>query len=325
MFQHILVPLDGSPLAEQALPVAARIARQSGSSISLLDAVPPIRETSPYFYQNVSVYADSAYERMLTGAKEYLGRMSHDGRLAGVTVSTYVSSVSPIEAILDYAREKQVDLIVLYSHSYTGVKRWALGSVAQELARHSPIPTLILRENDAEMLIQPEKPHPLHALVALDGSRFAEATLLPTAHLLAALNNPGSAPAELNLICVVRPPRPEEEIRYQVYDFDLLGSEMDEARFYLRGIKERFGEQLASLNLRVVSSVVEDSDIAGALLKVAETGNTVGERTNVPYDLVAIATHGKGVLQRMVVGSVAERVTNHCKLPVLLVRPPDEA
>jgi nucleotide-binding universal stress UspA family protein len=326
MFKHILVPLDGSPLAEQALLVAARIARQTGSTISLLESVPPLVETVPYFHQDIGVYSDTIYEEMLTEAKEYLQRISHDDRLAGVTVSAHTSAKSPIEAILDYAQEKQVDLIVLYSHGYTGVKRWALGSVAQKLASHSPIPTLILRDDNAEALAQPEKPHPVRALVALDGSQFAEATLLPAAQLVAALNGPSpAAPAELNLVRVIQPPRPEEEVKYQRYDSDLRGYQKDAAEFYLNGTKEKFAQTLAALNLQVISSVIEDTDIAGALLKVAETGNTVEDETNVAYDLVAIATHGKGALQRLVMGSIAERVTNESKLPILLVRPPDEA
>ncbi|HTK08581.1 MAG TPA: universal stress protein [Ktedonobacteraceae bacterium] len=325
MFEHILVPLDGSSLAEQALPVAAYIARKAKSTISLFESVPPILEPGPYFQQDVGLFSDNLYPEMLEEAKAYLQRIAHASPLTGITVFTQTSPEAPVQAILGYIQLQRTDLVILCSHGFTGVKRWALGSVAQKVARHSSVPTLIVREKSFEaVLAQQEKARPMRVLVPLDGSQFAEAALLPAAHLVSLINGPKpAAPGELHLVRVVRPPSPEEEVKYRTYNFDLRSYQKDEAEYYLRDIKEKFAGTLASLNLQIVCSIVENGDTADALLHVAETGNTPDAETGKSYDLIAIATHGRGVLQRWVMGSVAERVIENTKQPILVVRPPE--
>ena len=90
------------------------------------------------------------------------------------------------------------------SQGKTGVKRWLMGSVAQKIARYSPVPVLVLRESGAQPTGARPDSNPLRALVTLDGSVLAKAALQPAAQLIAALSAP--APGALHLLRVVKPP-----------------------------------------------------------------------------------------------------------------------
>src|SRR5258708_10093057 len=93
-------------------------------------------------------------------------------------------------SLLQAIQRESIDLIVLCSHGYTGFKRWALGSVAQKVVRQSPVPVFLLREQHLQLTDKVVQP--VRAAIALDGSSFAEAALLPTAHLVAALSSPSA-------------------------------------------------------------------------------------------------------------------------------------
>ena len=190
MFQRILVPLDGSPRAEEALPVAARIARASNSSISLLEVVsPPIDYGGGYAL--APLMAGEVIESEMSEASHYLKTVADSPELAAIPVSIEVGFGLPAHYILAAAASGEVDLIVLCSHGRTGFTRWALGSVAHTLAHESTIPTLVLRENKAaHLLLAGETTRPMRALVPLDGSELAEAALAPATALVAALSAP---------------------------------------------------------------------------------------------------------------------------------------
>ncbi len=322
MFQHILVPLDGSSRAEQALPLAARVARKTGGTIFLLRAVPPTAGDSSYQYSRVGVYAEEIHKDLVQEANVYLERVAHSDLLAGITLHTYIPSDAPAQAILYYAQSQHADLIVLCSHGYTSIKRWMLGSVAQKIARHSLVPVVVLQEKSARSsLLHPEETHSVRALVALDGSPFAKATLIPTAQLVAVFGTP-ALPGVLHLLRVVQPPGDQEERKYQVYDINIREYNRNEAERYLQTTKERLSKELvAHLNLQVTFSVVEDADIATALMRIAETRDSTGAQSSNGYDLIALATHGRGGIQRWMTGSVAERLLEKAKLPLLIVRP----
>src|SRR5947209_8058059 len=193
MFQRILVPLDGSTRAEQAIPVAARIARASDGSIILLRAVTTLLEYASYAIYP-SMITGEAVEADSKAATIYLKAVADSRDLAGIEVTTKIETGIVAPTLLDSIKEEQADLVVMCSHGNTGLKRWLLGSVAQQVARHCPVPVLILREGGQQPTSSyPDRLHPLHtprALVALDGSKLAETALVPAAHLVAALAAP---------------------------------------------------------------------------------------------------------------------------------------
>jgi nucleotide-binding universal stress UspA family protein len=315
MFQHILVPLDGSSRAEQALPLATHIARRTGGTISLLRVIPPEVGDSTYAYSRAGVLADEVRTILTQEARDYLEHIAHSDMLAGISVRTRVTTDPPVQEILSYAQDEKADLIVLCRHGFTGLKRWVMGSVAQKVVRHSPVPVLALSEKGLEAsLVHPEKARPIRVLVALDGSPLPEAILVPAAQLVAAVS-PAETPGELHMIRILKPPSEPEEHRYLAYDINIRQFYRSEAEQYLRIVTEKLAKELpADVHVQLTSSMKEEADIATALIEVAESG----------YDVMALATHGRGGLKRLMIGSIAERVLERATMPLLIMRPPEK-
>jgi nucleotide-binding universal stress UspA family protein len=188
MFRRILVPLDGSVRAEGAIPLAEQLARDSGGTVLLLHVVThPLDAVASFLHPPEET--EMAVEAAHAEAVNYLERLVHSDAVSGLAISLHVADSLPAQTILTAARLQQVDSIVMCRHGGTGFKHWALGSVAQTVARHSPVPVLLLREHEdagVSDLLHPEETRPVRVLVPLDGSAFAETALLPAASVTAA-------------------------------------------------------------------------------------------------------------------------------------------
>lgn len=160
MFEHILVPLDGSTRAERALSMAAQLARASGGSVVLLRVIAPVPIAYNRYMSGVSIgglYGPTievpaetdpdAIDGAREEAKRYLEITAASRELQGITVETRVLYGAVAESILSATQSLHTDLIVLCSRGYTSFKRWASGSVAQQVAREAPVPVLILHED----------------------------------------------------------------------------------------------------------------------------------------------------------------------------------
>jgi len=327
MFKRILVPLDGSAHAEQALPIAAHMVRASGGTVLLLHIVTTPIEFGPYL--RPSAMLGESVDAECARTAEYLSNVAQVHGLAGAETKVAVSSVSTALTILDTAQEQHIDLIVITSRGATGFKRWALGSVAQKVARSSPAPVLVLCEGGTVPSgPYPDRTRPLHtiaAAVALDGSTLAEAALLPAANLVAALAAP--AQGSLHLTRIVQLPRVVDVLNgRERMDPRLRGQAIDEAMDYLCKMADDVRNSLArDRNLAVTWSIAIATDVANALTLVAEQGRVDGG-TYLPggCDLLAMATHGRSGIQRLAFGSVTERIFGGTKLPLLVVRPQPE-
>jgi len=312
MFERILVPLDGSPRAERAIPSAARIARAFGSSIIMLSVVTP--PVSSGKFSALEAYPKVGTDEELAEATEYLKTVAASEQLDGITtqVQTLVGAVAP--TILSAAQELHVELIVICSHGYTGFQRWMLGSVAEKVIRHAPIPVFVLREGGPELATTAQQP--VRALVALDGSLLSEAILEPTAQLLAGLAQATSQQGALQLIRVVDIPSSYGRFRSQVdsyYDAQMRAEEKHEYEQYLEATAKRFMEgELTKYNLAVSTVVATDPDVAEAIVQAAEQGKV---------DFIAMATHGRGGVQHWALGSITERVLHATKMPLFILRP----
>jgi nucleotide-binding universal stress UspA family protein len=330
MFQHILVPLDGSSRAQRAVPIAARIARASGGYITLLRAVTSSSQIA--WQATESIRQQEILDADQARAARYLTRLAASEELAGVKTITQVSIGQPAQLILAVASSQSldvppVDLIIMCSHGYTGFKRWALGSVAQKIAYHSTVPVLVLFPDRGTVPSHPypDPTRPLHAIaaaVALDGSSLAEAALFPAAYLVAALAAP--AQGSLHLTQVVQRPGVDAVLAGgKRMDQLRRDQSIAEAMNYLRKIADDLHTSLAGdLNLKVTWSVAVAADVADALIEVAEMGR-VGGGTCVygGCDILALTSYGRGGLQRWALGSVTERILAATKLPLLIVRP----
>lgn len=317
MFRHILVPLDGSIRAEQALPVAARMARASRGSLTLVTVVTPAMDVIWQSGEPIPSLTDT-FEQDYTVAMEYLNLLASSEILSGIPVFKEVLSGNPAQAILSQVETRPVDLIVLCSHGRTGVARWIMGSVAQRIARHSPIPVLILRQN-ADVLTSQirEEGKTVQIMVALDGSTFAECALVPAAELSKSLSAPEMG--ALHLVQVLPLVIAEGFAPGTLVEGEQSPA-FEDATAYMQRIQHRLQGEEDTNALRITSSVLVDLDAAHALVTMAEQGRGE-EKQEQKSDIIALATHGRGALGRFVMGSIADRVLTATKLPLLIIRP----
>ncbi len=325
MFHHILVPLDGSLRAESALPVAARLARASGGSVILLRVVTTATDYWPALAATTQPsIAQSVADADLADAEQYLASLSVSPELHSVAIETVALFGSAAPTILSVAYSYSADLIVMCSHGYTGMKRWVMGSIAEKVARHAAIPVFILREGGPTPAHHhPDPTQPLRALVTLDGSAYAKAALVPAAQLIAALATPRQG--TLHLVRVIKPNAKDQQIDGVR---DEHAAQTQKAVHYLEATAMHLREGLtatavANLNLPVTWSVITDTDVAEGILQVAENGEAAGTGIAGHSDVIVMATHGRGGMQRWAMGSITERVLNTTRLPMLIVRPPE--
>ncbi|HVU67991.1 MAG TPA: universal stress protein [Ktedonobacteraceae bacterium] len=321
MFQRILVPLDGSALAEQALPVAARIARAGGGIITLLH-VANVSTTAVSYGAMQPLITQDAIDISLEHGNAYLdGLTTSHQELAGVALDRQVIVGHPAIIILSVLDEQVFDLIVMSSHGHTGVKRWILGSVAEKVIHHAPTPVLVLREGASLKPSEQSEGGASHvrALVPLDTSERALDVILPAAVLVAACSAPGRG--ELHFTQVVSLP-----VEIHEREKEALFQEIERR---LQEVCTRTAQALGSrlspdLQPVLTWSISLESDVAAAIVKMAEHGAGAARGSAVEAsDLIAMTTHGYTGFQRWTMGSVAERVLRGTKLPLLLTRPAD--
>ena len=316
MFKRIVVPLDSSPRAERALPVAVRLARASGGSLVLLQVVLPPIEYAMYLTQ-FPVLTEPDIEESLAQAIAYLTRVAQSDELEGLDVRIEALSAAPVSTLFEYAQSCQADLIVMCSHGYSGFKRWALGSVADSVTRHAPVPVLVLRDGGSLLTPSPSaSERPLRVLVPLDGSALAETALEPAAQLVAALSPPGQG--ALHLVRVVDIPGRYGAGKSQAnIGIEMVEQAEQKAQAYLVSVVDQLQTGIAArLHLSMSASVIADTDVAGAILK--EGASVEDDRG---YSLIALSTHGRSGLERWAMGSITERVLHGTRLPLLIVRP----
>lgn len=304
MFKRILVPLDGSVRAEQALPVAARLARASGGGV-ILTRVVNIPADYGMYAAPVAV-APSLVEADRTEAEEYLSHVTRNEALTGLTVETEVTIGLAAQNILDEIAERRADAVVMCSHGRTGLARWVLGSVAEHVSRYAPVPVFILRDDDTPFVVSAQQTRQPRVLVPLDGSSLAESALEPAATLAAVFG----ADAHLTLVVM-----PLEAMRENMPEALVV----DGAKAYL----DRTARRLMADHdgLRVTWSVGVNVDTAAAIIRMAEGGeDTEGAGVAGGCDVIAMATHGRAGLNRWAMGSVTERVLHATKRPMLIVR-----
>jgi nucleotide-binding universal stress UspA family protein len=309
MFERMLVPLDGSPRAEQALPVAARLAHAAGGSVVLVQVVSPPTDFGGGLAP-APLLTEQVIEDDLAAATDYLKMVACSLTFEGIDTTTEVLFGSPAHHLLATAEARAADLIVLCSHGRTGFTRWVLGSVAHQLVHHSPVPVLVLHRD--EPLPGVDAARPLCALVALDGSPLAETALVTAADLVTALAAP--VLGVLHLLQVVKQLSPTAG---EGFITRLNAETTERAKAYLVMVQERLQQQYPGLT--ITWSVARAADVADAILSTAEQQESAEGFGSC--ELIAMATHGRGGWERWVMGSVTERVLHATRLPLLIVRP----
>jgi len=136
-FSKILVPLDGSPCAENILSMVEKMATDFKASLSLLRVA--------YAHTFPGVDSTDAEVTVVREAEEYLRGLEERLKTKGFKVDTHVRYGSEADEILDHANQPEIDLIAMSTHGRSGVKRWLLGSVAEKILRHATKPIFLAR------------------------------------------------------------------------------------------------------------------------------------------------------------------------------------
>lgn len=281
MAQTILVPLDGSPLAERALMVAIGLTQVEDRLVLLR----VISEES----------SDQASTR--PEAESYLAQVAQ--RLNRPDVTTVVASGQAAATILDEIARRRITLVVMSTHGRSGLGRWIYGSVADAVMRQVSIP-LVLVSATCPLKPWPRERAP-RILVTLDYSARSEAILAPAETLARVLG------AELVLLSVTPMLMSIDgsgETAYLAYDV-----EQDEAdrRAYL----DRIAADVRATGLAVTTRV----EFGFPVEEIARVA------TEEVVDLIALSTHGSGGMTRLVLGSVATGIVQRANVPILIVRP----
>jgi nucleotide-binding universal stress UspA family protein len=332
MLRHILIPLDGSELAERAIPVAARIARATaaatdGSALSLVRIV-RADAAIELAAANAATWAPAADADERREAANYLHEVAQRPELAGMSVAERIYAGPPSATLLMAAQSLGVDLIVMTSRGRSGFTRWLMGSVAEGVARESSAPTLILRAQNGDQATEAPTTTGGAALVPVDGSPLAEAAIEPAAQLAAALANGGSASLHLLYVVQPLPLTATAPLGYGVQGAGLatLNTEqalVKEGEDYLKELAQRVGAEYANaLGVSITWTSLHGADVASDILAAAEgTLDEPAASQPARANFIAMATHGRGGLRRWVMGSVTERVLHAATQPVLIVRP----
>ncbi|MEA3338035.1 MAG: universal stress protein [Chloroflexota bacterium] len=287
----VVVSLDGSEFGEYALPMAQAVCEVTGASLVLVSVI-PVKGL-------LRVLPNSPGGEMESGQAEretYLSQVAGKMQSAGIETEYYVAVGPVAEAINTVTRETDADMLIMSTHGRSGMDRFLIGSVANAVVQLATAPIMLLRPDDE---MPPTTLEMDEVLVTLDGSSYSE-RVLPYAKTLA-----DAIDGEIILLTVPQVPEPE-----------MYGAHYDAVK-ELRDIAEvnaqRYLDSVAH-NLRQdganVRAIVTGSRPATTIVETAEAEGA---------DLIMLATHGRGGMDRLVVGSVADRVVHHTNCPVFLV------
>jgi nucleotide-binding universal stress UspA family protein len=290
MYEKIMVPLDGSELAEVTLWYAARLAERLGSSITLVNVSYPNDITSPHMYQR---YLEDTLARVKDLAKTVAGKNG-----GAVTVDYKMLRGDPAEEIVDYADKQKFDLIILSTQGKSGIKRWAMGNVANKVVRATRKQVLIIRAKGPKPDVYRDSL--TKVLVPVDGSRESESILMYVTEMSTKLN------LEVTLLHIW----PRHTDIYSPTSFKTREKIEKREKEYVQRLVDRLKNEgiNASGDFREVMQGSEAEEI----IKLAEEGE---------FSMVAMATHGRSGVGRWIFGSNAEKVLNEGSTPLLLVRP----
>jgi nucleotide-binding universal stress UspA family protein len=297
MYSSILVSLDGSSFAEAALPWALSFSRRTGADLHLATVHEPV----PSF--SYDEWESAAWE----WSEEYLAKIRDRATpLAGGKVDAWVGSGRVVDCLLRRAEDVKADLVIMATHGRGAITRAWLGSVTDGLLRHTHLPVLVVRPpQKSHPDLEDDTPEPGCIVVPLDGSKLAESEL-EHAKELARLY--GSC---LHLVRIVAYPV-EIASPYLPHTVQMNQHLVDEAKDAAEDYLESRAEPLREDGFTVETHVVVDAQPGHAIAEVVEQAGA---------GLVIMATHGRGGIQRALLGSTTDKVIRSVEVPVLVRRP----
>ena len=299
MFKHLLVPLDGSNLAEAALPYAASFAQTLGATVTLIHVIernPPQKVHGATHLTDASaaqIYLDAIAQRLFPPSVK-------------VICHVHTSEVSEVaRSIVDHAGELQPDLIVMCTHGESDLRQRIFGSIAQQVVSIGKTSLLLIPPQDAGTSALPVLKS---ILVPLDGDPDHEQGIRVAVDVAAAYG------ASVHMLVVIN-------------TVDTLTGEKAVTSRMLPGMTAELlniSEQTASGYLREQLALFKSTGLVpGMTAEVArgEPARTiVATAKKIKSDLIVLGTHGKSGIDAFWQGSIAPRVSNRSDVPMLLVR-----
>ena len=296
MFERIMLPLDGSELAEIAIPYAKELGGSLGSEIVLYHVYGHEHKHQEHMHQT---YLD----RLVDSIKQNVNK--GEAQDSEIKVTTEVEAGEPAENICNIVAKKKVDLIIMTAVSVSGHKIGKmLGSVTDHLCRTVPIPVLIIRPQDIAR-IESKKQLINRIFIPQDGSEPGKLALPVGIELSARLKVPITLFQMANML--------------RVYDYGIgmgSGGYIDYGKFD-ESEKIRVNEEILDVEnklkqtgLDVTHKVTSGVDAAGEIMKASKEAGA---------DLTVMSTHGRSGIDRWALGSVTERVLRYVEMPLLLV------
>ncbi len=288
MFEKILLPLDGSRLAETAIPYAEELSRRLGSELVLVHVFGPEHRQ---YERELRVYLD--------GVAETINRGNGDGGGRG-QVSVQIEDGQPSESICSLVEQTGVGLIVMTSTGGSGARIGKLlGSVADGVCRTVQAPVMLVRPATSERRSDGQLINRM--IVTLDGSELSKQALPITEELAGRLAIP---------VVLYQMARVIRSYGGEPAPFVDYGKLTEEEEQRVRSEMLALEKELREKGLDATSSVTSGTDAAGEIMELSESSGA---------DMVVMSTHGRGGLSRLVFGSVAEKVLRHGRTPLLLV------
>jgi nucleotide-binding universal stress UspA family protein len=291
----MLIPLDGSQVAEQVLPYARCLAKALTIPVDLLE-VADIETLRLLANPERGRYLDTLLSEKMENSESYLETVAQS--FEGTPVTCIVEKGKAEDVVIERAAADKGTLIVMATHGRSGIQRWVLGSVTDKVLHGSNNHLFLIRAQDqakaeGEALLK-------KVIVPLDGSPVAEMVLPYVIDLAKKMR------LEVVLVRSFALPAATAD-EYQTYTDELIGLIEAEARDYLaEKVKEMKGKGLQN-----VSSAVNVGYGAEEIITLAR---------KTPDNFIAMCTHGRSGVKRFVLGSVTDRVVRHSGDPVLIIR-----
>lgn len=284
MWEKILVSLDGSDLAELALPYAKELAAAFGSEVVLLYVSEPAEGQYRHMHQ---LYIEDVAAQLKSSVKK---------------VDPVVLDGDPAKEIIDYAEKNKVGLIIMASHGRSGIMPWAAGSVANKVLHTAKMPLLLVRATKPPKQAK-GKPILNRILLPLDGSEVGEVAVPYVQELMSRLRS------EVILLGVVPPGkhiRTVGGLDYVLYPEQDLEQVKAEAREHLDRVYQQLKGKKGKVRVELKAG-----DIAQEIIGFAKKTRT---------SLIAISSHGHSGIAKWVFGSIAQKIVQTSNKPVLVVR-----
>jgi nucleotide-binding universal stress UspA family protein len=300
MIKRILVPLDGSNLAEKVLPAARYLAERLQATLILFHVV---EKDSPN-----EIHGEH-HLREVGEARAYLERIAEQLSSPQVSVLQDVHEVQEVgvaQTIRDHAEELQADMIVLCAHGNGGLRDMIFGSIAQQVIRQGTVPVFFIRPDTVEAAFQPIR----QILLPLDGSKAHEIAT-PLAVFLAE-----KCEAKIRLLTVVPTPEtlPVKSAITGRVSPRATTLALDNAAQQAEQYLHKLTEELAAQGVQV----------SGAVLRGSVEARLIETIATEAIDLVVMATHGTKALDARWEGSLTPRFLPKTPVPVMLVRGTEE-